>query len=71
MLLLTGYDSKKELKANIGQPLVYEETSAFGPQYKANGSFSGAHRPAMKVRSTGREFFAIITMVDGKISKVE
>lgn len=70
-LLLTGYDSKKDLKASIGQALVYEETSAFGPEYKADGKFVGAHRPALKVRKTGREFFAQITMVGGKIAKVE
>lgn len=70
-LLLIGYDSKKELKAHIGKPLDYVETSAFGAEYKANGSFSAAHRPALKVRSTGREFFARITMENGLIKKVE
>ncbi len=70
-LLLTGYDSKKDLKASVGLSLIYEETSAFGPEYKADGTFVGAHRPALRVRKTGREFFAKITMIDGKIAKVE
>ncbi len=69
MMLLTGYKSKKELKAAIGQSLVYEETSMFGAEYKANGSFAGAHRPAV-TRLPGREFFAEITMKDGLIAKV-
>jgi hypothetical protein len=71
MILLTGYDSKKDLKANIGNFLAYQETSAFGPEYKANGTFTGAHRPALGVRKTGREFFAVVTMIDGKIAKIE
>jgi len=33
------YPSKKELKANVGKPLRYEETSFFGPEYKENGTF--------------------------------
>lgn len=70
-LLLTGYASKKELKAAVGQPLKYEETSMFGAEYKDNGSFSAAHRPALGRNRNGREFFATVTMKDGIISKVE
>ena len=38
-MLVTGYTSKKELKASIGETLSYEETSMFGPEYKSTGSF--------------------------------
>ena len=44
-MLVTGYSSKKELKASVGKPLAYEETSMFGPEYKSTGSFVVAHRP--------------------------
>lgn len=70
-LLVTGYASKKELKASIGSPLKYEETSMFGAEYKADGHFAVAHRPALGRNRNGREFFATVTMVGGKISKVE
>ena len=70
-LLVTGYASKKELKAAVGQPLKYIETSTFGEEYKADGSFSVAHRPALGHNRNGREFFARVTMKGGKISKVE
>ena len=69
-LLVIGYDSKKTLKANIGKPLKYQETSMFGAEYKADGSFSVAHRPALN-GSAGREFFARVTMKNGLIAKVE
>ena len=42
-MLVTGYTSKKELKASIGETLSYEETSMFGPEYKSTGSFVVAH----------------------------
>ena len=69
-MLVTGYKSKKELKENIGQRLVYRETSMFGPEYKSTGSFVVAHRPAI-TGLPGREFFASVTMADGLIKKVE
>ena len=69
MMLLTGYKSKKELKASIGQPLSYEETSMFGDEYLANGTFVAAHRPLVSPLK-GREFMASITMKDGLIEKV-
>ena len=69
MMLLTGYKSKKELKENVGKALVYQETSMFGEEFKADGNFVAAHRPAVS-GLPGREFFASITMVNGLISKV-
>jgi len=70
MMLLTGYKSKKELVASIGEPLVYKETSLFGDEYRSNGTFCGAHRPAV-TGLAGREFFAEITMRDDKIEIVK
>ena len=70
MMLLTGYKSKKELKEQVGKPLKYRETSLFGPEFKANGSFAAAHRPAV-TGLPGREFFAEITMENGLIKAVK
>lgn len=68
-MLVHGYKSKKELKEHVGEPLSYEETSMFGEEYKANGSFVVAHRPALN-GSPGREFSATVTMANGLIAKV-
>ena len=70
-LLVTGYASKKELKAAVGEKLKYIETSMFGEEYKADGSFSVAHHPSLGYNREGCEFFARVTMKDGKILKVE
>ena len=68
-MLIFNYESKKALKESIGQPLKYTETSMFGPEYRDNGKLYGCNRPHL----TGykREFFANVTLVDGKITKVE
>ena len=68
-MLVTGYKSKKELKAAIGSQLQYEETSMFGPEYKSTGSFVVAHSPLV-TGLPGREFFAKVTMQDDKIAAV-
>jgi hypothetical protein len=67
--MLLSYATKKDLKANIGQPLKYRETSMFGPEYKDNGTFTGARRPHLQ--GGGREFFATVTMKDGLIAAVK
>ena len=68
-MLVTGYKSKKELKAAIGSALQYEETSFFGPEYKSTGSFVVAHRPRV-TGLPGRQFFAKVTMEDDTIVSV-
>ena len=68
-MMLLNYPSKKDLKANIGLPLNYTETSMFGAEYLSNGSFTGANRPS--ITGQGREFFAKVTMKDNIIAKVE
>ncbi len=60
------YKTKKELKSNIGQPLRFVETSLFGAEYTPNGQFCVVG-PCPR---TNRKWFASVTMVDGKISKV-
>jgi hypothetical protein len=68
-MIIFNYPSKKELKANIGKPLRYIETSLFGPEYRPNGSLTGANRP--HITGLGREFFAVVTMENGLIKGVK
>jgi len=68
-MLIFIYPSKKELKASIGKPLEYLETSMFGPEYKENGVLTGANRP--HITRQGREFFANVTMENGLIKSVK
>ena len=68
-MLVFNYPSKKVLKENIGTPLNYIETSMFGAEYLSNGALVGANRP--HITGIGREFFAEVTMQDGKIAKVK
>lgn len=68
-MIIFNYASKKELKAAIGKPLKYIETSMFGPEYQENGTLTGANRP--HITGLGREFFARVTMENGLISKVQ
>jgi len=64
-MMAANYPSKKLLKAAIGQPLRYEETSAFGPEYKADGEFSVVGPSPYQ-----RKWFARVKMVGGLIAKV-
>ena len=66
MIAAAGYKAKKDLKAAIGQPLRYSETSLFGTEYKENGSFSVVGPSAYD-----RKWYATVTMKDGKIEKVK
>ena len=68
-MIIFKYPSKKELKANIGKPLKYIETSMFGSEYTPNGSLTGANRP--HITGLGREFFAVVTMESGLIKGVK
>lgn len=61
-----SYPSKKALKESIGQPLRYVETSFFGNEYKADGTFT-----VVGPSPTVRKWYATVTMVGGKISKVK
>jgi len=64
-MLVARYTHKKDLKAAIGLPLRYEETSFFGSEYKDNGSFSIVGSSAYD-----RQWYARVTMENGLIKKV-
>jgi len=68
-MLVHGYPSKAALRAAIGKPLNYQETSLFGSEYKPDGTFVVAGRPSLS-RGVKREFFAEVTMANGLIAKV-
>lgn len=68
-MLVFNYESKKQLKENVGKPLRYIETSMFGAEYRENGILTGANRP--HITGKGREFFANVTMENGIIKSVK
>ena len=68
-MIVFDYASKKDLKASIGKPLRYIETSFFGPEYRTDGMLTGANRP--HITGKGREFFANVTMANGLIVGVK
>ena len=71
-MMVLNYNSKKQLKENIGKSLNYTETSMFGNEYKSNGSFCGSNRPQIpEYGNSGREFFAEVTMRNDLILSVK
>jgi len=68
-MIIFNYPSKKALKESVGQPLDYIETSLFGEEYRSDGILTGANRP--HITGQGREFFANVTMENGKIKSVK
>lgn len=75
-MMIALYPSKKVLKENIGKSLKYRETSMFGEEYKANGTFAVCNRPSITgIKNAdgtkAKEFFAEVTMKDGLIDKVK
>ena len=67
-MLILDYPSKRALRECIGQPLHYRETSLFGEEYRHDGTFVGGNRPHLTGHK--REFFAEVTMHNGRIYKV-
>jgi hypothetical protein len=61
-----SYKTKKVLKANVGQPLNYEETSMFGAEYRDNGTFC-----VVGPSPRERKWFASVTMENGLIKSVK
>lgn len=59
------YKTKKDLKASIGKPLNYVETSMFGKEFKPDGSFC-----VVGPSPESRKWFATVTMKGGIIEKV-
>ena len=70
-MLIFNYESKKDLKESIGQPLKYTETSFFGEEYKSNGTLVGCNRPSLPEGTGTREFFAEVSMKDNLINRVK
>ena len=67
-MIILDYPSKKVLREQVGRPLRYIEPAMLGPEYRDNGTFTGANRPS--VTGYKREFFANVTKTDGLIEKV-
>ncbi len=53
-MIILNYKSKKQLKENIGNSLDYSETSLFGPEYMANGTFPGSNRMMRRNTVSGK-----------------
>lgn len=68
-MIVFNYPSKKVLKEAIGKRLRYIETSMFGPEYRENGTLTGANRP--HITGQGREFFATVKLENGIIVSVK
>jgi hypothetical protein len=65
-MIAVTYPNKKALKAALGQPLHYVETSMFGPEYKANGTL-----PFVGPNPTQRKYYGQVTLKDGLIASVK
>lgn len=65
---MMAYDkpTKKALKESLGEPFMPEETSIFGDEYKGDGDY-----PVVGPSPTNRKWFAMVTVIDGKIAKVK
>ena len=57
------YETKKQLKENVGSELEYIETSFFGEEYKSTGTITGCNKK--------RSFFAKVFIENDKIVKVK
>ena len=67
-MIIFNYPSKKALKENIGNHLLYLETSIFGAEYVSNGTMTGANRPY--ITGKGKSFFTNVTLKNDIIVKV-
>ena len=63
-MLILSYKTKKDLKARVGKPLCYQETSMFGAEYTDNGVVLGCNHPK-------RSWYAKVTLKNGLIQAVE
>lgn len=65
-MLAASYRTKKDLKASIGKPLRYIETSMFGPEFKP-----GIKLPVVGPSPYERKWYAqVLTDSEGNIVKV-
>jgi len=66
MIAVSGYKTKKELKASINTTLRYVETSMFGPEFVANKPFNVVGPSAYD-----RQWFVAVTVNEqGQLTSV-
>jgi len=65
-MMVARYKTKKDLKAAVGQPLRYTETSMFGAEYKPNGTFCVVGPSPYE-----RRWYAEVTMENDVIKRVK
>ena len=70
-MIIVNYKSLEHLQSKIGQYLEYQETNVKRKCYKPDGQFTVTNRPAVTGNKNLPEFWAIVTMKNGKIHKVE
>jgi hypothetical protein len=64
-MIAATYKTKKDLKAAIGKPLRYVETSMFSEEYRSNGSF-----PVVGPAPYQRKWYATVTMENDLVKAV-
>lgn len=64
--MVARYETKRDLRAAVGQRLRFHETSMFGPEYTPDGSFCVVGPDAYD-----RKWFAQVTMRGGRIARVD
>lgn len=65
MMGISGFTSKKELKASIGKHPIFIETSMFGEEFKGDGTYN-----VVGPTPHNRKWFATVVVKDNKIAKV-
>ena len=65
MMGISGFTTKKELKAAIGEAANFIETSMFGSEYRGDGQYT-----VVGPDPYDRCWYATITIKDGVIAKV-
>lgn len=65
MMGIRGAKTKKELKTLVGTEPSFIETSAFGPEYKGDGSYC-----VVGPSPYDRKWFATVRVEKGRIAKV-
>ena len=66
MMGISGYTTKKQLKAGIGTVPSFIETSHFGNEYKGDGAYPVVGPDPY----TSRKWYAEVTVEGGIITKV-
>lgn len=64
-MLAATYKTKKDLKASVGKPLRFIETSMFGAEYQSNGKFAVVGPGPYE-----RKWYATVVMENDLIKKV-